>query len=145
MDATFETGSIINNHNTDMNTMNTGKILTSIFTSLILLLTCSHCFAETAASTEILKKCKAPSPPSIPNGNRASEEEMVEAQGKLKAYIAEGDNYLACLQEIEITWGPEATDEQKTVLTIYHNSVVESMQNSADLFNSALRVYKSRQ
>ena len=125
--------------------MNTGKFIKTIISFLILLFISGYSFAETAASTEILKKCKAPSPPSIPNGNRASEEEMVEAQGKLKAYIAEGDKYLACLQELEIMWGPEETDEQKTVLTIYHNSVVEAMQNSADLFNSALRVYKSRQ
>ena len=50
-----------------------------------------------AASTEVIETCPLPEKPSIPNGLKASEEDMLEAQQGIKNYIAKGEAVLACL------------------------------------------------
>ena len=100
--------------------------------------------AEESVSGAISGKCKYPRQPSIPNGRTATEEELVAAQKKMKAYIAEGDAYIACIQKVEQSWGDSATDEQRAIVVLFNNKVVDDMQAVADLFNSAVRAYKGK-
>ena len=100
--------------------------------------------AEKSASGEISGKCKYPKQPGIPNGRAATEAELIEAQGKMKAYIAEGDEFIVCITEVEESWGNAASDDQKAIIVLFNNKVVDDMQAVADLFNSAVRAYKGK-
>jgi hypothetical protein len=120
------------------------------FTTLLLAIALSFALpiavnaAGESASGEVTGKCKYPRQPEIPNGRKATEAELIEAQGKMKAYIAEGDAYIACITEVEKSWGAEATDEQKAIIVLFNNKVVDDMQAVADLFNAAVRAYKGK-
>jgi hypothetical protein len=108
-------------------------------------LCCGPAFAQSeSASGEVTEKCKMGEKPAIPNGRTATEEEMLNAQRALKAYLAKGDEFMACLKQVEAGWGPDATEEQKAVIVIFHNRSVDEMQATADLFNQAVRAFKGR-
>ncbi len=100
--------------------------------------------AVDSASGEVMQKCKYPTRPEIPNGRDATEEEMVGAQKSLKDYLAGGDGYLACLDSVSQGWGEMATEEQKAVVVIFHNRMVDEMQATADLFNQSVRAFKGK-
>ena len=97
-----------------------------------------------SASGEVMQKCKYPTRPEIPNGRNATEDEMIAAQKVLKGYIANGDGYLACLDQVSQGWGENATEEQKAVIIIFHNRMVDEMQATADLFNQSVRAFKGK-
>ncbi|MBI2994177.1 MAG: hypothetical protein HYY48_08385 [Gammaproteobacteria bacterium] len=121
------------------------KRLITHFLVLSGLLFGSLAFAQPeSASGEVMEKCKIGAKPEIPNGRTATEEEMLTAQKTLKAYLAQGDEYMACLKQVEAGWGESATEEQKAVVVIFHNRTVDEMQATADLFNQAVRAFKGR-
>ena len=97
-----------------------------------------------AASTEVIETCPLPEKPSIPNGLKASEEDMLEAQQGIKGYIAQGDAVLACLDGLRMSWGETATEEQLQINELFYNKMVDEMQAVGELFNSAVRAYKGR-
>ena len=119
------------------------------FTSFLLAF--SLCFslpltisAEGSVSDQISEKCKYPKAPEIPNGGTASEEELVAAQGNMKAYMAEGDDFIACITEYEESLDESEGEEERKIIILYNNKVVDDMQAVADLFNSAVRAYKGK-
>jgi len=93
---------------------------------------------------EITRACPPPEMPSIPNGKQASKEEMLAAQKNVKAYIASGDEFLACQESVEARWSEEELPSKKPISNMLHNKVVDNMTEVADLFNSALQAYKGR-
>ena len=117
------------------------------FTSFLLAFALSLSFpllAEDSATDEVAAKCQYPKQPEIPNGGSATEAELVAAQGSMKAYMAEGNDYIACITAEEESWGDAATEEQKAMVVLFNNKVVDDMQAVADLFNSAVRAYKGK-
>ncbi len=101
-------------------------------------------FAGESTSGEVAGKCKYPKQPEIPNGRTATEAELLEAQGRMKAYLAVGDEYISCIAKVEQSWGDKASDEQKAIIVLFNNKVVDDMQAVADLFNAAVRAYKGK-
>ncbi len=101
-------------------------------------------FSDESASGEVSGKCKYPRQPEIPNGRTASEAELIAAQKNMKAYLAEGEEYIACITRVEKSWGEEASDDQRAIIVLFNNKVVDDMQAVADLFNSAVRAYKGK-
>ena len=97
-----------------------------------------------AASTEVIETCPLPEKPSIPNGLKAGEEDMLEAQQGIKDYIAQGDAVLACLDGLRQSWGETPTEEQLQINELFYNKMVDEMQAVGELFNSAVRAYKGR-
>ncbi|MCY4363693.1 MAG: hypothetical protein OXE42_16195 [Gammaproteobacteria bacterium] len=97
-----------------------------------------------AASTEVIETCPLPEKPSIPNGLKASEEDMLEAQQGIKNYIAKGEAVLACLDGLRTSWGETPTEEQLQINELFYNKMVDEMQAVGELFNSAVRAYKGR-
>lgn len=97
-----------------------------------------------SASTEVIETCPLPEKPSIPNGLKASEEEMLAAQRGIKDYIAKGEAVLACLDGLRQSWGETASEEQIQINDLFHNKMVDEMQAVGELFNSAVRAYKGR-
>lgn len=105
--------------------------------------------------------CTPPSPPNdLPDGKTASKEAMIEGQQKVKAYVKEGDRYVACMDEAankvaaelrEMKGGDDAAmrerdqkDAKLTELVEDRNSVVNEMQHIANSFNAEIDEFQSR-
>ena len=72
-------------------------------------------------------------------------DEMKQTVSLVKAYLKQGEDYLACLTEVENSWGDEATQDQSKELIRNHNAMVDAMQASAESFNAELAKYQARQ
>ena len=90
------------------------------------------------------KKCHIPEKPGMPNGRAATEQEIIEVQKKVKAYINKGEQYLQCIAALEQEWGENVTPEQKQGIVTLHNGMVDAMGSVASAFNSTVRAYKGK-
>jgi hypothetical protein len=88
----------------------------------------------------------------IPNGSKASKDEMVAAQHAVKAYDADVKTYTECLkteQDAELAaGGDQMTQEQHDKVVAKYaersNTQVDKVQKIADKFNAELRAYKAK-
>jgi len=103
----------------------------------------------TAASAE----CVYPkAPDALPDGNTASQDEMVAAMKQLKEYDAEVNAYLSCLDmetQTRITEGGEDLSEDqvnqiKAMQVQRHNAAVEALESRATQFNEQVRIFKAK-
>ncbi len=119
--------------------------MTTIRTLSIALLFTASTTAGAQSLSILAPDCRAPSPmPTIPDGNTASEADLVAAQKKLKAYLADGEEYMSCLGEAERALGDTVTPEQRAVLLGAYNSTVDVMKGLGEQFNEAVRAFKAR-
>jgi hypothetical protein len=96
------------------------------------------------AAVAINSVCPVISSPVMPDGATASQDTMLSSQAALKTYIDDGNEYLGCLEEVEGGWGEDYTETQKAVVNFLYNSMVESLQSSADAFNTQLQIFRAR-
>ena len=89
--------------------------------------------------------CSPPDSPAIPDGEKIDTAEMKQTVSTVKAYLKQGESYLACLTEVENSWGDEATEDQRKALTRNHNAMVDAMQAAAESFNAELAKYQARE
>lgn len=97
--------------------------------------------------------CAYPKKPSDPpDGAKATQEQMLEAQRATKQFNADVETYLACLEKetdaLVSELGPDAKPEQiqkvKSKQAMKHNAAVDDLQQHADAFNKSLRAYKTK-
>jgi hypothetical protein len=88
--------------------------------------------------------CSPPESPAIPDGGKVDAGEMKHTVSLMKAYLKQGEDYLACLTEVENSWGDEATKDQRKELIRNHNTMVDAMQAAAERFNAELAKYQAR-
>ena len=82
----------------------------------------------------------------IPNGATATMEDMVTAQTSFKAYNADMDAYLKCLDD-ELALVSEDLDiypDIKKHNNSKYDSAVEVLTKAADEWNAAVRAYKAQ-
>lgn len=88
-------------------------------------------------------ECAMPESPTIPNGRRATEQELVAVVAEIKTFQAALADYRACLQAQEQELGEEITPEQqRTILRSYNESVDEEEAVAAE-FNDAVQAFKA--
>jgi hypothetical protein len=102
---------------------------------------------------QAMADCAAPATDtSIPNGAKATKDEMIAAQRALKALNAVVETYGSCLktqQDAEIAaGGDKLTDDQKQKIAGKYaektNAEVDKLQKLADKFNIELRAFKAK-
>jgi hypothetical protein len=102
---------------------------------------------------QALADCTAPAnDASIPNGAKATKDEMIVAQRAVKAYDAAVKVYTDCLktsQDAEISAaGEKLTEEQRQKIVGKYvdktNTEVDKVQKLADKFNVELKAYKAK-
>lgn len=93
-----------------------------------------------------ISKCVFPAQaPTVPDGNTASEEEMGAAAGVVKAYVAEQDKGLACLDAAKAALGEEPlTEEQQAQFDSVYNGAVDAEHQVGDAWNAAVRAFKAK-
>jgi len=91
-------------------------------------------------------KCVFPAQaPVLPDGSAASQEEMVTASGAVKAFVAENERGLACLDEIKAGFAAEPmAPEQDALFTSTYNAAVDAARLVGDNWNAAVRAYKAK-
>lgn len=104
----------------------------------------------TAAQAE----CNYPkSPSNLPDGNTATQEQMVEGMKAVKEYNGAVTAYLACLEQemnarVEAA-GPDAPAEQieqiKAIHNKRHNAAVDELEQTAARFNEQVKTFKARE
>lgn len=104
-------------------------------------------FALGLFSVSALAECDMPAAPIIPDGNVASQDELVAAQKSIKIMQASMIEYRECLIEEEgkIDAESETAEEQKLALTNSYNDSVAAETKVAEEFNTAVKAFKSRQ
>jgi len=111
------------------------------------------CFGIIAFSSQAYAECELPTAPIVPDGNVASTDELVAAQGALKAFQADLVEYRNCLakkqEALAASSGEDeesavAQQEAKALVEAYNNSVTKE-EEAANEFNAAVRAYKARQ
>lgn len=102
---------------------------------------------------QAMAECKVPTNDvSVPNGAKATKDEMIAAQRAVKEYNAAVTTYTECMkteQDAEIAAaGDKLTDEQRQKIVGKYadksNAQVDKLQKVADKFNIELRAYKAK-
>jgi len=88
---------------------------------------------------------KFPAKPTVPDGSKASEDEMVNASGAIKAYLADSQKGRDCLDAAKTALGEEPmTDEQQAQYTVVYNASVDADHEVGDAWNQAVKAYKAQ-
>lgn len=101
-------------------------------------------------------ECERAEAPGIPDGSKATEQEMIEGQQKLKQYMASTETYLTCIDEEEkaaIEVEAKATEpasedakvERAAAHTSAYNEAVQEMEAKAAEFNEQLKAFREAQ
>jgi hypothetical protein len=122
----------------------------TVWTSAIVLACSISTTAFAQSDTGFSGDCSYPDRPAIADGNTATEAQMIDSQKAMKAYLALGNDFLACLEKEEVALNekmditPELKEEQRARLITTHNAVVDDMNAVAEAFNTSLRAFKSK-
>lgn len=90
-----------------------------------------------------LSKCAFPAAPAIPDGSTATEEQMADAGGAVRAFIGETEAGLACLESARTAHGGELTEEQQKAFNGTWDTAVDAMNAVANGYNQEVREYKA--
>jgi hypothetical protein len=108
----------------------------------------------TLAAAPAFAECVAPlNDVRIPNGNKATMDEIIAANYAIQENTTEVEAYTQCLkaeQEAKIAAiGPDITDEQKSKIASEYinrqNAEGEELQSLADRYDAAVRSFRARQ
>ncbi len=96
--------------------------------------------------------CDYPERISIPNGSSATKDEMVAGQRGVKKFMADLEEYIACIEEEKDKKNranieePDPIDQalRDEMLIKKHNAAVDDMEKVAAQFNEEVRTYKAR-
>jgi hypothetical protein len=89
-------------------------------------------------------ECSREAAPAIPDGAVATLDDMKAAQTAVKAYVASGNAYLACLDEEGKAAGEKEAVEAKAARVASYNAAVDEQTDVATRFNAALQAFKAR-
>lgn len=85
-------------------------------------------------------QCRLPPAPSkIPDGNTASQQEMITAMETIKQYNNDVQTYLKCL-DFEARQNQLSPGDQ----TSLHNAAIDQLTHIADEFNAQVRTFKAK-
>lgn len=93
--------------------------------------------------------CDAPLAPLSLDGGNSTLEEMIAAQGEVKAFQAINAEYLKCVdsqmsaEQASIDEGDESAKERYALAAADYNAAVSREEQVAANFNSAIKAYKA--
>ncbi|HET7201907.1 MAG TPA: hypothetical protein VFI92_00935 [Steroidobacteraceae bacterium] len=96
------------------------------------------------------------SPQALPNGNSATKEEMLAAQGLVKEYVSSvQETYLPCLEKEKAdataaldNMDPDYTAKKTSIDAIHakkHNAALDELQAFVDRWNTEKKAYTDKQ
>ena len=88
-----------------------------------------------------LAECVPPEEVSVPDGAKASEEELTKGQEVIRTFMMANESYRQCLDKDLASLGDAATDEQKALNTKLFNSSVDREQALVEMYNQQVRAF----
>jgi len=97
-------------------------------------------------TTALAEECALPNAPIIPDGNVASKDELIAAQGAYKEFELKIDEYRGCVENKEKAVPLDAEDAaaQKAAFLALDSASVDALTKVAEEFNVAVRAFKAR-
>ena len=101
---------------------------------------------EVDVADEVSGECELPTAPIIPDGNVASQDELLAAQKAMKGFQAVLVDYRLCIDEKSALLDLETEEgaAAKLVNNQLYDASVTAEENVAEKFNLAVRAFKSR-
>jgi hypothetical protein len=87
--------------------------------------------------------CENPPMVTVPDGRTATEQELLQAQEAVRAYLAAMQDYLVCVQEEQIVTGENAPSEYLALMVKRQHAAIDEMEAVAALYNEQLTAYRS--
>ncbi|MFV3074694.1 hypothetical protein [Niveispirillum fermenti] len=100
--------------------------------------------AAAAAQAEAPGCTRPRTPGALPDGTKATEEDMRKAQVAVKTYVTESEAFNTCLDRLVKSAQNQVTVEEYLALVQQYDLTVAAMQIFADRFNEQLRIYRAR-
>lgn len=100
-----------------------------------------------SAAMALDTECSRPEAPAVPDGAKATETQLVDAQEAVQTFVGEGDNYRNCLvAEAKALGEPETPDDEavQAEYTDEFNDMVEEMQAVGAQFNAAVKAFNAQ-
>jgi hypothetical protein len=88
-----------------------------------------------------LAECLPPEEVTVPDGAKASEEELTKGQEVIRKFMMANESYRQCLDKDLAALGDAATDEQKALNTQLFNSSVDREQALVEKYNQQVRAF----
>ena len=92
---------------------------------------------------ELTGDCVFPTTPTIPDGNVATMDDMVQGQGDVVSYMEESNELLECLDDLADDRDLE--DDDRELIIAAYNSAVEDQEDVAQSFNTQRELFLSLQ
>ncbi|MFK7731537.1 MAG: hypothetical protein AB8B48_07925 [Pseudomonadales bacterium] len=99
-------------------------------------------------------ECDRPERPAVPNGSEATMDDMVAGQTAVKAYVADGDAYIKCLEAEENSAMSDVDSSDENAVAAAeaanaeriktHNEVVDEMTTVAGEWKESMTAFKSK-
>ena len=105
--------------------------------------------AMTLLSSATTYACDVPVAPATPDGESATLEEMISAQGEVKAFQEANAEYLECVdnqmtaEKAAVDEGDDSAEERFALAAADYNAAVSREERVAADFNTAIRAYKA--
>jgi hypothetical protein len=106
-------------------------------------LTLACLVAVASGCTFAAAACQNPAMVPMPDGKSSTLEQMVAAQGQVKAYMAAMQEFLSCVDNEASAKGENAPAEYKALMVNRHNTAVGEMEAVAAAFNEQLKAFKA--
>ena len=93
--------------------------------------------------------CDMPVAPPTLDGGSATLEDMIAAQGEVKAFQAANEEYLECVDDLmaaekaSVSEGDKSAEERFALAAADYNAAVSREEQVAADFNTAIRAYKA--
>jgi hypothetical protein len=99
-----------------------------------------------SASPARADDCPLPgSPPEMPQGASASDEEMKEGREKLQAFVNQLEAYQKCMDQLIENAPSDTKPEQKQIWAAKSNAAFDAAHQWAEIYSAQLRAFKARQ
>lgn len=102
--------------------------------------------AQAKAAQAAAPGCQRPKPPgTLPDGAKATEEDMRKAQVAVKTYVTESEAFNACLDKLVKATAAKITVREYLALLQQYDLTITAMQIFANRFNEQLHVFRAKQ
>lgn len=94
------------------------------------------------SAVSVAADCTKPSAPEIPDGAKASQDNMLAVQEDVKDFIAEGRQYLSCVKNQEAGLAEDASTEERQAVVDRYNAMIDKMKTASNQYNEAVKEYQ---
>ena len=112
--------------------------------------TCIGIFCATMiglSSAAFAEDCTRPPAPTVPDGSKATLNEMLDAKKAVMQYMSQTNDFMACVDKEQAAVPKDQLAKDKNLRLSFvtrHNAAVDAEQSVANQFNVAIQAFKAK-